>query len=525
MVMARPRSQRSRPILLSAVCTLLTLIPGEALQIRSRDKSVVGEFQRVFGPQGTSTVVNPQFVPDASLFSGMGWPGHPTEWYRNYSLVSPVHFMGAAHYLPDLSWKIRFLGTDGVLRDYEILELETVKNADDEATDLFIGTLKQPVDLARIKPLGVFTPADESYVGKEAIVFGKVGEAMKRDVDGEWALQNSPGFDTTRLLYFDYDPSGTNPKDIHYQGGDSGSPAFVMVDGEPTILGVASSLDEVAGMLRSSMSLVPAYVDEIDEIMEPKGYHLTRVDPIPEGGLTAETVTGGILKESQPGAVALRVSNSGSEELHNLRIRVSGTVPPDQVTGTGWISVKQADGSWECRLAGLTMNATASVTVVWNSFPEDLSLQWSATADGTEELIFEPTISIQPADSPSGNEGSSLDSDGDGVSDFLEDAFGGNPAVASSRNLAGGPLLPVPGSSAAQFKYSFTRRDPSVEESRFYLIEFSRNAHAWSGNLPPGTRTEARPFDPVWSGYEQVEFQVPQGGAAGFLRLRYQVLD
>ncbi|MBK1827504.1 hypothetical protein [Haloferula rosea] len=509
-----------------AVLALLTSIPGEALQIRSRDKSVVGEFQRVFGPQGTSTIVNPQFVPNASLFCGMGWPGHPTEWYRNYSLVSPVHFIGAAHYLPDLSWKIRFLGMDGVLRDYEILELDIVKNADDEATDLFIGTLKQPVDLSQIKPFGVFTPADEVYVGKEAIVFGKVGEAMKRAVDGEWALQNSPGFDTTRLLYFDYDPGGTNPKDIHYQGGDSGSPAFVIVEGQPTILGVASTLDQVSGKLRSSMSLVPAYVNEIDEIMEAKGYHLTRVDPVPEGGLSAETVAGANLRQSQPGGVALRVSNSGNEELHNLRIRVSGTAQPDQVTGTGWISVKQEDGSWECRLAGLATNASTSVSVVWNSLPAGLSLQWSVSADGITERSFEPTILIQgPLVSPHGEEGSALDSDGDGVSDLLEDAFGGNPAIASSRNLVGAPLLPVPDSSEDQLSYTFTRRDPSAEEGRFYLIEFSRNAQGWSGDLPPGTRTEARPFAPVWSGFEQVELQVPQEAGAGFLRLRYQVVD
>jgi len=386
--MASTLSFSARWRLAGSIASVFALLPGvaEALKIRSTDKPVVGEFQRVFGPQSPSTVINPLFEPSAALFSGMGWPGHPTEWYRNLTLVSPLHFIGAAHFQPDFDWKIRFLGEDGILRDYAIESLDVVKTAKGEATDLFVGTLEDAVDLAQVRPVPIFSPANRSYVGREMLVFGKVAEGMSRVADGEWMLQDRPGFDTTRFLYFDYDPKGTNPKDIHYQGGDSGSPAFVMVGGQPSLIGVASSADEVAGHLRNSMSLVPAYATQIDGLMESDGYHLKR--GIHPEGLSMDVASSpiGALTAGKPGAVSLRIDNDGTNDLHNVRIEVRGEHSPDQVTGSGWISTKLEDGSWSCRRAGLATGAESSVSVVWNSVPADASLNWVVRVDGLEAV-------------------------------------------------------------------------------------------------------------------------------------------
>ena len=90
------------------------------------------------------------------------------------------------------------------------------------------------------------------------------------------------GFDTTQFAYFDYDPAGSNPADIKYEGGDSGSPSFVMVNGKPALVGNASSLDTVDGKERSSIALVPAYLTEFDAMMESSGYHLSRAN-VPVG--------------------------------------------------------------------------------------------------------------------------------------------------------------------------------------------------------------------------------------------------
>ena len=123
---------------------LMSLISGaDGLHIRDDDDPAVGQYRRVWQPNAEAAM-NPGFTPEAALFSAIGWPGHPTEWYRQYGLISPVHFVGAAHYLPDLGWKVRFLGQDGNLHDYPIKSLEVVKNADGDATDLFLGTLKEP---------------------------------------------------------------------------------------------------------------------------------------------------------------------------------------------------------------------------------------------------------------------------------------------------------------------------------------------------------------------------------------------
>lgn len=340
-------------------------------------------------------------------------------------------------------------------------------------------------------------------------------------------LQSEPGFDTTRFLYFDYDPAGSAPSDVHYEGGDSGTPAFVMTSGKPALVGNASSLDTIAGgVLRSSLSLVPYYAPQIDALMEPTGYHLVRAVSPAGLSLAMAHSAEGALTNGKPGAVALTLSAPVGEALHNLRLEVGGQTPPDQLTGNAWISEKNVDGSWSCRRAGLGAGESSVVHAVWNSMPPTPDLEVTRAADGVAEIPSSPAISVGEPDAGTHDESSSsLDGDGDGVSDELEFALGGDPAVASLSNATGGPLLPRLEELPDGVRFSFTRRSPSFSASRCYLIDFQADGAGWSGSLPVGSRLETRSFDPAWPGFEQVRLRVPFSSSSALLRLRYESAD
>lgn len=260
----------ARTVAVVAAVLAATMVPAaRGLEIRDQTNPEVGEFLRVWAVHARAEM-NPGFEPDAAWFGGVGWP-FPEEWHRHYTLVSPRHFLGVAHYPPEVGWNLRFLGCDGVLRDHEVESVAAIEHPDGGVVDLFVGTLKEPV--RDILPFAVIDSAAE-VVGREVLVCGKAGVTVSATLDGLVAADD-PGRDT-RLAYFDFDPEGGDPADIHYESGDSGSPVFRMVDGKPVLFGLASDVKEVDGMTRSLMTLIPAYLDEIDALMEPAGHRLIR---------------------------------------------------------------------------------------------------------------------------------------------------------------------------------------------------------------------------------------------------------
>lgn len=243
---------------------------ARGLEIRDDSSPDVGEFLRVWAVHGRAEL-NPGFKPDAAWFGGVAWP-FPEEWHRHYTLVSPKHFLGVAHYPPEVGWNLRFLCCDGILRDYEVESVTAIEHADGGTVDLFVGTLKEAV--RDILPFAVIDSAEE-MVGREILVCGKAAVTVPTTLDGLVAPDDHGR--GTRLAYFDFDPNGDDPGDIHYESGDSGSPVFRMVDGKPVLFGLASDVKEVDGVTRSLMTLVPAYLDDIDSLMESSGHRLIRV--------------------------------------------------------------------------------------------------------------------------------------------------------------------------------------------------------------------------------------------------------
>jgi hypothetical protein len=199
---------------------LLLLSPeAPALQIRNPSS---GNYVWI-GYLPTAPVLQKDFQPDAGIIRrGTGWPDGQYEWHRMLALVSPVHFIGVAHYPFDETTELRFLGSDGMVRGHA-LEGQEVVFHEGVATDVALGTLQVPVDPATgVEPYKVAhfaTPQD--YLNRSLLVVGKAGWAAPGSYDGFEVLVNNPGFDTTEYVYFDYSYAPGAPADTRFVGGET----------------------------------------------------------------------------------------------------------------------------------------------------------------------------------------------------------------------------------------------------------------------------------------------------------------
>ena len=192
-------------------------------------------------PSPVNTVANPELDPAYSAFdaSGVGWYVQDTR--RQFALVSPSHFVCATHFRPRNDGQVRFLGTDGVVRTYEILRTEVIVDASGGNTDLSLGTLGflaegvevvEAVDTNVIHPLAYANLASDAAYAGPGFVFGRtvrVGNTTFGGVTttGGMALTGSEQVDNTRMQLISlYSSTGVDGNDALLEDGDSGSPSF-----------------------------------------------------------------------------------------------------------------------------------------------------------------------------------------------------------------------------------------------------------------------------------------------------------
>jgi len=382
------------------ICLALAMcFPAQALEVRDYSEALHNRLLHFPGApvyQQTPTV-NPAFSPSAALFLGIGWPADPKNWTRQMALVSPRHFICATHYRLEPQWRIAFLGTDGVQHTYGIQSQTPVVNCHGQTTDLMLCTLTNEVPAATgIAPFPVLNlPGEADYGGKQMIVCGSFVRAGTMPLHGFTTLANDPGFDTTRFAYFDYNKTTGRTNDCNYQGGDSGAPAFIMVNGKPALIGTASGQDHLPeNISRNYINFIPNYLPELDLLMETQGYHIKRFYP------TATTVgnriaASGTLRRMKPGNITLETRNTGAKMAHNLSLKLTFSTAPTTVTGRGWICEAVSPTVWNCRLGGLASSTQATLTANWNRLPDMETLQISAD-ESHDGGTLETTNAILP---------------------------------------------------------------------------------------------------------------------------------
>ena len=254
---------------LLAVCLLFPLVSSAPATM------VVRSFQSL-RHERFYTGMDKAFVGDPYDFSGVGQESTGS-WA---TLISDCYFISATHLHPGPSSTVTFWETNslaGTSHTYTVAGGQQIGG-----TDLWIGWFASAVDadLARYPILDLPNAAD--YFGLTQFNYGlthRVGLNVTEGISLE-----TVGPSTGLTFYADYDNSDSpsvGGDETFLQSGDSGAPTFNVVNGQLALIGIHWAItDNNPGTDEGELfidSAVPAYIDDINDVLDDKGQTLTLI--------------------------------------------------------------------------------------------------------------------------------------------------------------------------------------------------------------------------------------------------------
>ena len=250
------------------------------------------------GFPGTSATASTSstFLMDDYDLSGIGWSLADSR--RTATMISPRHFVTATTLRNLVKGTARFLGSDGITRDYVVASVESAVNDSNEPTDLLVGTLDQDVHSSiTFYPIADFTN-ESDYYGMSLLLQGLNSRWGTGTIRENLSVSNDPfltftagggiTINATRGYQFKVDTTDAsrNQDDVYFQGGDSSDPTFIVYNDELVLIGAHAAVDGQTTLKRNFDTFVPHYLDQIDAFIAPEGYAATRVDNAPPPTLT-----------------------------------------------------------------------------------------------------------------------------------------------------------------------------------------------------------------------------------------------
>ncbi len=238
-------------------------------------------YERFGGSFPSAPTINPLFFLSNYDLSGIGW----NTGNFGMTLISPQHFLTAAHVAPANGSTINFLSTDGVLRTYTVASTYTVQHSAGVSTDLVVGRLTAPIqatDHVNFFPTLVLN-SSTNYLGLTMAVFGSGQRAGTNTIDvignADLLPFGSPdGFTDNSLIVTDFDSvSGQTQA----QSGDSGSPSFIDVNGTLALVGTHSAINSNSPPQTFDV-FIPAYYTQINNQLGADGYSFGAFTAVPE---------------------------------------------------------------------------------------------------------------------------------------------------------------------------------------------------------------------------------------------------
>ena len=478
----------------------------------------------------TNPTVNPTFLNPGGAasglldLSGVGWSLEDST--RQLTLVSPRHFVGANHFRPSINSTVQFLAKDNTLHTLTILTISSIPNANNSPSDLYLGefTTDMPATAA-VLPLPYLNLATEAaYVGRALVVAGQAARGGRGTIGsvsdfGGDPITGGAGI-ATRAFTFSYAQAGL-PDDAFAQAGDSGSPSFVVTAGKAALVGTHTAVLSASGTTTTYDTLVPHYAPELNLRMKATGVHLRKIDPPSMSFSASGAPTSPSVRAANPFVLRLTVTN-GAAVADN--VTASLNVPPgfliSSIQAPGWF----VTGPSTLRRGGLAVGESVQFDVSMISAPADgtFSATLNLKSDGSVLQSFPLQLTILPSfagwahgllDATPGG-----DSDGDGISNLIEYATGGNNQSSSVYfPSTESPLLPV--FATVPPTLSFIRRTDAAARGLSYFVETSTTlaAESWQTLSEIPISVTAGPAQ----GFEKAKATLPATGAEkSFYRLR-----
>ena len=486
---------------------------------------------------------NTSFLFSNYDLTGVGWLNSDVR--RQLTMVSPIHYVGANHFRPNLTipQSINFLDANNQIISRSIDSQLAILNENNTETDLLLGKLSSAISQSD----GIaFHPylnlPSGSFTGNDLITLGSDGPANTGPrggsgrAFGEFTAGNimdevdlfTEDFSPTRMLGWLYENSAGGDNDSFLEVGDSGSPAFVDNNGVAAIVGVNSLISTTSnGDTVNFATLLPHYADTINSIMAQDGYHLTKANP---GSTTLDlqrTPPNDIIRAGHDFTVLLEVDNvrtrglfASNQTADNIKLEntFSTSVLVPSTTGNGWFD-ESTDATTRARRAFITNDSSAAYNMVINIPTPGTTVQevtywadqFTAVSESFDIEVIDSFISWGSglADAtPSG------DDDLDNISNLLEYAFGGD-ANSTSQTLPNSTTKLLPVYDGNQLTYH--RRLDRVQKALTYEVTTSTTLDGqW---VDATSHITASTITSIGNGLESVTLQLTSPDALRFFRV------
>lgn len=515
----------------SRLLLLALTLPAQGLFVRGYNAT---DHDRFTGFKA-NPVMNPGFIYDASKFTGVGYITSGGDG-RQYTLVTPRHVVCTTHNKPNPGQQLRFVDATGAVITRTFATVTVISHPSTGTCDLTLCTLDSPLP-STVATYPYLNLANEAaYIGQELVVHGYFAKGGRGSIAGFDDVAGGIYFDESRLFRFDYDTLAGGANDCHFETGDSGSPSFAMVGGQPALVGVHTLADTVGSTISNYDTFVPHYAAQVDTQLLSTGYRLAPANfTATTLALPAATSSPATLRRLHPGQIDFTVSNTGAELTGNLSVTV--TFPagqqPSSLSAPGWVSESLGSGSWNLRAATFAASANLTFTATWTALPALASINpgLSADSDTASPVTATPTFSLAPSYAEWSNglalPGQTADPDGDDLENLLEYALGGD-AESGTMILPGGhPLLPVMTHQAGIVTLSYPERSDAVLRGLSYLVETATTPAALAGatTLPAGATSTTAPFAPAVPGFVKRTLTWPADGPRRFARVKVALAE
>jgi hypothetical protein len=521
-------------------CHLLLLalaLPAQGLFVRGYNAADHDRFTNF----PASPVMNPGFIYDASKFTGVGYITSDNDG-RQFTLVTPRHVLCASHYkpIPGVD-QVRFVDANGMVITRGFTATTVIEHQAGNNSDLTICTLDAPLP-STVAVYPYLNLANEAaYHGLELTVLGYYAKGGRASIAGFDDVEFTvPGQGTfkSRCLRFEYDTVSGGANDCDFQTGDSGSPTFAMVAGQPALVGINGARVPSGSTILNFCTFVPYphYVTKVDTQLQSSGYRMSPVNfTATTLALPAATPSPATLRRLHPGQIDFTVSNSGAELTGNLAVTITFPVgqQPSSLSAPGWVVESAGLGIWNLRAATLAASASLAFTATWTALPALAAINpgISADSDTAPAIIANPSFPLAPsyAEWSTGlaQPGQTADPDGDSLENLLEYALGGDPQSGAMILPGGHPLLPVITHQAGIVSLSYPERDDAVLRGISYLVETSTSPATLAGaiTLPAGAASSTAPFSPAVPGFVKRTLTWPADGPKRFARVKVELAE
>jgi hypothetical protein len=258
---------------------------------------------------GMPPVPNPTFYLNVYDFSGVGWVPTAATGTKNVAMISPRHFVCATHFPLGPGTTVAFRAKDG-----SYLTRTVATQTQIAGTDVMVGELDSnlPTGATGVAVYPIPVGSAAQFAGQQMFMVGQQGR-VGRNLIWDTTTSADVGTGSTVVARTDYDPNfnldgrGYAPPitppampptdELVFQSGDSGSPSFLPIGNQLSLIGAHQALLTIGGTPAGTTdSFLNAYIGQLSTELSMDGFTLNTI-PVPEPGsmvLTAFGVLAGV---------------------------------------------------------------------------------------------------------------------------------------------------------------------------------------------------------------------------------------